>query len=106
MHIPKTGGTSLHDILVGNFCPEEICPERFNALKKYSQEELARYSYFSGHFDRESINYISADKDIITLFREPKARILSLYYFWKAHKNSHIEKHNLEGPRALARRLG
>lgn len=104
MHIPKTGGTSLHNILVNQFERHQVCPERFNHLQRWTTSDLAKFRLFSGHFDMAGINLIPGDKRIIALFREPKARILSLYYFWRAHKESVVENGNLHGPR-LARRL-
>ena len=99
MHIPKTGGTSLHEILVRHFREADICPEQFNRLRTWTPEELQKYALFSGHFDRDGIAHIPQPKDIITIFREPKSRILSLYHFWKSHKPDVIERGNLVGPR-------
>ena len=56
MHIPKTGGTSLHEVLVAQFKPGEICPERFNHLREWASSDLAKFRLFSGHFDFDSIS--------------------------------------------------
>lgn len=104
MHIPKTGGTTLHNVLTKHFYPDEICPERLNDLKKYPQSSLEKYRFFSGHYDRENIKYIPQNVKIITILREPKNRILSVYYFWKAHVSEVIERENLVGPR-IAKKL-
>ncbi|KTG26522.1 hypothetical protein AWR38_16810 [Idiomarina sp. WRN-38] len=103
-HIPKTGGTSLHDFLTTQIDEELICPDRLNTLKDHSLDYLNKFTYFSGHYDFDSIKRIPGDKKIFTFMRKPKDRIISLYYFWKSHKNEHIEKHNLGGPR-IAKRL-
>lgn len=99
LHIPKTGGTSVHDYLVKQFPKNRICPFRFNNLKSKASTALDQYLYFSGHYDLENVNHISGDKAVFTFFRDPKETILSLYYFWKSHKKSVIEKNNLVGPR-------
>ncbi|MCA9199557.1 MAG: sulfotransferase family 2 domain-containing protein [Planctomycetales bacterium] len=99
MHIPKTGGTTLHRLLKAHFADELICPERFARLEAYSLEELSRYRFFSGHFDRTNVACIPGSPKIVTLFREPKARILSLFYYWKSHKWEVIEAKDLAGPR-------
>ncbi|HXH02010.1 MAG TPA: sulfotransferase family 2 domain-containing protein [Candidatus Competibacteraceae bacterium] len=104
LHIPKTGGTSLHNMLVGYYEKSEVCPERFNNLDKWDQEQLKSFRYFSGHYDRHQVSLIPREKFIITMLREPKSRILSLYYFWRAHRHEAIEKNNLGGPR-IAKRL-
>lgn len=105
LHLPRTGGTTLHRLLVGHFEPNEVCPERFNFLGRHSKEELSRYRYFSGHFDQHTTNYIPAPVRIISLFRRPADRILSLYYFWRSHTREFIETANLGGPR-IAKSLG
>lgn len=104
MHIPKTGGTSLHDILTNLVHPELICPERYNTLKFFDHNYLNQYFFFSGHYDWESVSNIPGKKKIFTILREPKARILSLYHFWRSHTWKVIEEKNLGGPR-LAKTL-
>lgn len=104
MHIPKTGGTTLHNILVQHFNKREICPERFNDLRKYDKNKLSIYKFFSGHYDRANVEYIPQKNKVITVLREPKSRIISLYYFWRAHKKEVIEKADLGGPR-IAKKL-
>lgn len=99
MHIPKTGGTSIHEMLAAFFEPEEIFPERFNKFDTYQPDDLAKYRYFSGHMDIKSIELFLGPKYVLSMFREPKKRILSLYYFWRSHTAEHIEKHSLNGPR-------
>ncbi len=96
LHLPKTGGTTLHHLLVQHFERDDICPERFNGLRHYTAGELARYRYFSGHFDLPSVRLIPGRKMVITMLREPVARLISLYYFQRAHKIEVIERNNLE----------
>jgi len=96
MHIPKTGGTTLHHLLINSFDKEEVCPERFNGLRHYRAGELARYRYFSGHFDLPSVRLIPGRKRVITMLREPVARLISLYYFLRSYKPAIIETDQLE----------
>ncbi|MBN9889851.1 sulfotransferase family 2 domain-containing protein [Salipiger abyssi] len=104
-HIPKTGGTSLHDFLSTHFPAPDICPERFRSFGRFSPEQLAAYRYFSAHMDFATLQSLPGPLYTITIMREPKARIISLYYFWRSHSDETIEKLNLAGPR-LAKQLG
>ena len=104
-HIPKTGGTSLHDYLQGHFPPEKTCPERFRGFDRFKPEQLRAYDYFSAHMDYGILKRLPGPLYTITILREPKARILSLYYFWRSHSAETIERLNLVGPRA-AKKMG
>jgi hypothetical protein len=96
LHIPKSGGTTLHNLLLPHFPQEAVCPERFNELRHFAAGQLARYRYFSGHFDLPSVKLIPGRKKIITMLREPVARLISMYYFQRAHRIEVIECNNLE----------
>jgi hypothetical protein len=96
LHHPKSGGTTLHHILLKAFDKNEVCPERFNGLRRYAAGELARYRFFSGHFDLPSVMLIPGRKKIVTMIREPMTRLISLYYFQRAHKQEIIEKNKLD----------
>ena len=86
LHIPKCGGTTLHSMLSSQFSPERICPERDETLGDWTINELAAYDLFSGHFDVAVCRSIPGRVRMLTLLREPKARLMSLYYFWKSHR--------------------
>ncbi|MES2818603.1 MAG: hypothetical protein V4812_06395 [Pseudomonadota bacterium] len=86
MHCPKTGGTTLHELLVQSFSTSQICPERFNGVKNLPTGQLLQYQFFSGHYDLISCQLIPGAKRIITFLREPVGRLLSLYNFLRAHR--------------------
>jgi Sulfotransferase family len=85
LHVPKTGGTTLTALLENAVGKSAICPVRFNELPMMTAGYLAQYRVFSGHFDRLSINVIPGMRNVVTLLREPRARIISTYRFWRAH---------------------
>lgn len=99
VHIPKTGGTSFHKLLSDMFAPSEIHPERLNKFLEIDPEALKNFRLFSAHMDARSLSVLPDPKYKVTLLREPKERILSLYYFWKSHSWETIELNNLHGPR-------
>ena len=105
VHVPKTGGTTLHDLLLRHYRPEAVCPERFQDLRRFSMRELAGFSLFSGHFDLDAAKWLPGRKLIFSVVREPRTRIISLYNFWRSHTWEQIEKHGLEGPR-MAKTVG
>jgi hypothetical protein len=95
LHIPKTGGTTLHHHFSAHFTPEETCPERYSNLQYYSPEELGRWRFFSGHFNVDEIRRIPRPLFTVTVLRDPIERLLSNYYFWKRHKADYIERKGL-----------
>lgn len=104
LHLPKTGGTTLHHHLAQFFEDEDICPERFNGLRKLPLGQLARYRFISGHYDLPSCEAIPGEKKIITFLREPRARLVSLYNFLKAHRTE-VAKRNGWGLALMADEL-
>ncbi|MBB6342870.1 hypothetical protein HNP49_003058 [Pseudomonas fluvialis] len=94
MHGPKTGGTTLHNLLIQLFPKELIFSERFNGIKNHVVGTLARFSYFSGHFDLISCQLIPGEKKIVTFLREPVSRLISLYNFLKAHRHDVVARNN------------
>ncbi len=102
LHVPRTGGTTLHHHLSANFAPDEICPERFSRLERYTTEQLGKWRFFSGHFNADEIRRIPGPLFVVTILRNPTERLLSNYYFWKRHRPETIKQHRLEGPK-LAR---
>lgn len=98
MHVPKCAGTTIHKILMQN-CPEgEFCPERFNGIHDMPRNELERYSFFSAHMDFATVGRIPGKKYTLTTLREPAARIVSLYKFWRSHSLEFAFRNKLHGP--------
>jgi hypothetical protein len=92
LHLPKTGGSTLHELFSAHFAPEEICPQRHSNLRAYSVDELRQWRFFSGHFDADEIRRIPRPLFVVTVLRDPIERLLSLYYFWKRHTDEFINK--------------
>ena len=99
LHIPKTGGTSLHHHFSAHFTPEETCPERFSNLDAYSEDDLRQWRFFSGHYNADEIKRIPRPIFLVSVFRNPIDRILSNYYYWRRHSHEYIEQYGLNGPR-------
>lgn len=85
LHVPRTGGTSLHEAFAARFAPEEHCPERLNRLETLPAAQVARYRFFSGHHRFEHLALMPAPRLAVTVLREPRARLVSLYRHWRRH---------------------
>ena len=85
LHLPKTGGTTLHHHFASHFAPNEVCPERFSRLHRMDPAEMPRYRFFSGHYNMQQVGLIPGPLFTVTVLRDPVERVLSNYYFWKRH---------------------
>src|SRR5262245_57134001 len=99
LHLPKTGGTSLHHHFSQAFEPHLICPERFSRLDLLPRQELSQYRYFSGHYTFAQVSLVPEARYIVTVLRDPIERVVSNYYFWRRHRHAVVEEFDLLGPR-------
>ncbi|WP_160170903.1 sulfotransferase family 2 domain-containing protein [Lutibaculum baratangense] len=84
-HIPKTGGTSVLNVLHSLFSSEQIVTDTTAAKVKALPPDRRRQArIYSGHMAYHDVDAIPGRKRILTFLREPSARILSLYYFWRS----------------------
>lgn len=97
LHIPKTGGTTLHHHFSAHFTPDEICPEKLSTLDNFSVDELRQWRFFSGHFNADEIKRIPRPIFLVAVLRDPIERLISLYFFWKRHRADFVEQHGLIG---------
>jgi hypothetical protein len=87
LHAEKTAGTTLQHMLVRCYGETAVYHEHADTLYYRSPRELAPYSVFAGHFNYDSLRYVPRSKKLLlTVVREPKARLQSLYNFWRAHE--------------------
>lgn len=97
-HFPKAGGTSLHKLLEAHFGSGNTHPARRNDLLLYRPSTLRDYTLFSGHYDACSVDRVPSPKTIVTILRDPRKRILSLYNYWRSYRVDFAIRHNLKGP--------
>ncbi|MEM5788224.1 MAG: sulfotransferase family 2 domain-containing protein, partial [Syntrophobacteraceae bacterium] len=91
LHIPKTAGTSLYKMFGSSFGEEVIFRHHQDGLiDKARKEDLSKYFVFMGHMDYDAISYIPKSPiSLCTFVRDPVERLLSLYYYLRAHEPSH-----------------
>jgi len=96
IHIPRSGGTSLHHILAEAVGPDKVCPARPNNLWFRLAADMARARLFSGHYDRNCIALIPGRTvKTVTMLRDPRGRLISVYNFLRAHRPEVIKANNL-----------
>ena len=86
IHLPKTGGTTLHALLAACVPNDLICPQRSVALYEYPASELARYELFSGHFDCFALRFVPRRRvRCLSMLRDPRHRLISAYRYSRLH---------------------
>lgn len=104
MHIPKSGGMSIHAALesalpsdyfapqhfdTSVFCAfnefDSLCPETRAeiAATEDEREILGTYNVVSGHFSLPTLSKITDPSSVVTILREPRTRLISLYVYWR-----------------------
>jgi hypothetical protein len=87
IHIQKTGGTSLQNMLADTYGDQNVYREHADTLYRRPPAELAQYAVFAGHFDFDSVTYIPRrTRRLFTFLREPRQRLLSHYRFLRSHE--------------------
>jgi len=104
LHIPKSAGSSVHSALQAALPPGSLAPQRtdlsifcnfedFELMRPEARSQIAvcpsevqslgRYRAVSGHFSLATLLQIADASSICTVLREPRARLLSLYMYWR-----------------------
>ncbi len=84
MHVPKTAGTTLTTFLDQQFDREQICPhEVIHQAHLYTREQFQGYKLIRGHLNYDHIEGLLSPGRLITVLREPIARTISQYRFFR-----------------------
>ena len=87
----KSGGFSLRAMLQTGFRPEEIFPLYApGALRAAATHSIDQYRLFFGHFSYDEVLAVNPPV-VATMLRDPVARILSLYWFWRTFTDAYAE---------------
>ena len=87
-HNPKAGGSSINRVLGSLFPPGEHCPlientERDHERRGGNYDAFRGHRYYAGHYGRDVFQAVADRHDPVSNFRDPAARLLSLYNFYR-----------------------
>ena len=87
LHIPKTAGTTLHQIMDRHYSLDQIfwvhatqVAESITAFKNLPEEKRQQFQLIKGHMGFGLHQYVSQPCTYFTLLRDPVKRIISHYY--------------------------
>jgi hypothetical protein len=91
LHLEKTAGMAVTQVLTEQFHPLQLDadlrrafpPHVLTPLPPFLLDRVRRCSLVWGHYDLPSIRRLGDDRFTFTFLREPRARILSLYSYWR-----------------------
>ncbi len=104
LHVPKSGGTSIHAALEHALPPGTISPKRgcvwplgsavdvdaidpdvhkLMAFNKAEVVALSDHAVISGHFPLPVLLWLTSASGVATVLREPRARVVSHYAWWR-----------------------
>lgn len=93
LHLHKTGGSAIHELLVRHLPPGSIAPkDRSGSLE--AEAVSLRHSVISAHVTAHFIQSLSGPSRVFTVLREPRERTLSQIYFLKSYAQEHLETYN------------
>ena len=93
LHIPKTGGTTLRDIIQRQYRAKKILmipklEESENILKEISTSQINQLKLIQGHLKYGIHNHFHRSTKYFTIIRDPINRVLSTYYYVLSQKNN------------------
>jgi hypothetical protein len=92
LHMEKSGGSAVMRWLSQQFHPLQINPDQERELPPHLfhratgalPDDTPRFALVWGHYDLPSLQRLAPGRFTFTILREPCARLLSLYHFWRS----------------------
>lgn len=80
LHIPKTAGTSLNNLIKSQFPKEKVYPyATYHQVYTNTKLNLDNFDIIAGHFTHSYIQNMIRPVKIITMLRNPLSRVISAY---------------------------
>ena len=113
LHFEKTAGTSLASQITELFHPLQIdddpqrgtAPHIVSAFPPFASSILNGKALVWGHYDLPALRRLDPRRRVITILRDPRARLLSLYHFWRSVDPALVEAGAVSFNVAAAHRL-
>jgi hypothetical protein len=86
-HVPKTAGTSVRELLSAAYGKEAFPGMTTLDYVCYSNEELAKYRFHSGHAYLRDLLRLPSGTIRLAIFRDPVKRAISLYQYYAGIAN-------------------
>ncbi len=88
LHNPKAGGSSLQKIFRESLGAQSIAPVFSNAPNdhrenKSSMHQHRGYDFYAGHYGYDAFELLGDGHILVTNFRDPVARVVSIYRYWR-----------------------
>ncbi|OYV50071.1 MAG: hypothetical protein B7Z78_12195 [Rhodospirillales bacterium 20-60-12] len=92
LHLEKTAGISLTAFLSAQFHPSQLDRDDWRTLPPHLVQRFGPHldnhagksPLVWGHYDLPSLRRLDPERFVLTMLREPKARLVSLYHFWRS----------------------
>ena len=107
LHIEKSAGTAIATALTRLFHPLQIDTDPNRSMPPHMRSPFPTPTLAAvrdrklvwGHYDLPSLLRLGPDRLIITFLREPRARILSLYHYWRSVSLSALDPYQNTEPK-------
>lgn len=89
-HIPKTAGTALRAWFVAQCGEDDVSPGLVGMLMHDALLRWENRTVISGHFQPHQGDELPRDRFSLVVLRNPAARFLSEYWFWRNHNDARL----------------
>ncbi len=99
LHLPKTGGQTIHHAIAGIVGETNVSPIRVNAQTQGGPTFPPGFRFHSGHLDWVDLDTVPGRPFVFSVLRDPMERLGSFYFYMRAKA---LDVLDLQGEAALA----